>query len=464
MKKLFLLLAGMLLFASVAVAQSDDDLFGSDDDFFGEDDFLIEEVEDVSAKTDLSKGVLFDNGSVKIGGSLSASASISTTVYKKDTEFIDNLKATTLTPSLGSSITIDARPNQDLRLFSRFNMNYPFSGNVLQVKEMFTDFNAGDYASFRFGLHTVTWGTGLFYSPVSDMINTSSIDPEHRDEQVDGSLNLRTLINIPGTMNNLWFYVIPDKGTWEARDTALAVKGEFVTGGWELGAGAFYKYNTAPRAMLTASGSIKKWALFGEAVYQYGSDREWLEKQSFDDKKSVFKATAGFMRSWEDPNISLLAQYYYDGNDFDASTLKDCMFYLNNMNLVMSEYGTKGHNVALSLGFSKLFGNKDLSLSIFGLANFTKPGLIDPNDPSISMMAAILESQQTGADDEFQAGINDAIEMLKASPRGIFSVALNYNFNKNASMSFGPYITVADWKKAPTVAMKIDFSLGGGKF
>ena len=216
--------------------------------------------------------------------------------------------------------------------------------------------------------------------------------------------------------------------------------------------------------MLTASGSIKKWALFGEAVYQYGSDREWLEKQSFDDKKSVFKATAGFMRSWEDPNISLLAQYYYDGNDFDASTLKDCMFYLNNMNLVMSEYGTKGHNVALSLGFSKLFGNKDLSLSIFGLANFTKPGLIDPNDPSISMMAAILESQQTGAGDEFQAGINDAIEMLKASPRGIFSVALNYNFNKNASMSFGPYITVADWKKAPMVAMKIDFSLGGGKF
>ena len=451
MKKLLLLLAGLLLFTSVAVAQSDDDLFGSDDDFFGEDDFLIEEVEDVSAKTDLSKGVLFDNGSVKIGGSLSASVSVLTTVYQKDTEFLDNLKATTLAPSLGSSITIDARPNQDLRLFSRFNMSYPFSGNVLQVKEMFTDFNAGDYASFRFGLHTVTWGTGLFYSPVSDMINTSSIDPEHHDEQVDGSLNLRTLINIPGTMNNLWIYVIPDSGTWKAVDTALAVKGEFVTGGWELGAGAFYKYNTAPRVMLTASGSIDKWALFGEAVYQYGSDREWMTDTSFNDKKSVFKATAGFMRNWTDPNISLLAQYYYDGNDFNASTIADLSFYLENearTKLGFSEYRTKGHNIALSLGFSELFDNKDLSFSIFGLANLTKPKLIASDSPYASIPEVV-----------------DAIEQIKSNlPRGIFSATLNYSFNKNASMGFGPYITVADWKKAPTVAMKIDFSLGGGKF
>ena len=304
MKKTFVLLIVLLFTVGFLFSQSDDDLFGSDDDFFGSDDSLIEEVEDVSAKTDLSKGILFDNGSVKIGGSLSASASLTTIVYQEDTKFLDNLKATTLTPSLGSSITIDARPNQNLRLFSKFEFKYPFTTSAastiktdhkefkfenfsfpyeetkvdtsitdwINLKELFTDFNAGNYVSFRFGLHTVTWGTGLFYSPVSDMINTSSIDPEHRDEQVDGSLNLRTLVNIPGTMNNLWFYVIPDSGTWQARDTALAVKSEFVFGGWELGAGAFYKYNTAPRAMLTASGSIKKWSLFGEAVYQYGSD------------------------------------------------------------------------------------------------------------------------------------------------------------------------------------------------
>ena len=456
MKKTFLFILVLLFTIGTITAQSDDDLFGSDDDFFGDDDFLIEEVEDVSAKTDLSKGILFDNGSVKIGGSLSASASLSTVVYKEDTEFIDNLEATTLIPSLGSSITIDARPNQDLRLFSRFNMNYPFSGNVLQVKEMFTDFNAGDYTSFRFGLHTVTWGTGLFYSPVSDMINTSSIDPEHRDEQVDGSLNLRALINIPGTMNNLWFYVIPDKGTWQARDTALAIKGEFVTGGWELGAGAFYKYNTAPRAMLTASGSIKKWALFGEAVYQYGSDREWIENQSFDDKKSVFKAPAGFMRNWSDPNISLLAQYYYDGNDFDASEYTDIMFYFQNMQFI-SEYGTKGHNLAVSVGFSKLFGCDDLSLSLLGITNFTKPKVIDLTTPKNAFILSMLDADTKNA-------VIEGINSVKNSPRTILSATLNYSFNDNASMGFGPYVTLSDWKKPPIVAVKLNFTLGGGKF
>ena len=459
MKKILFVLVVMFLSLGFVSAQSDDDFFGGDDEFFfgGDDDFFfaddgIEELEDVSAKTDLSKGIVFDNGSVKIGGSLSASASLSTTLYdKNNTDFAENLKNSTLKPSLGSSITIDARPNQDLRLFSRFNINYPFSGNVLNVKEMFTDFNAGDYVSFRFGLHTVTWGTGLFYSPVSDMINTSSIDPEHRDEQVDGSLNLRTLINIPGTMNNLWVYVIPDKGTWQARDTAFALKGEFVTGGWELGAGAFYKYNTAPRAMLTASGSIKKWSLFGEAVYQYGSDREWLEKQSFDDKKSVFKATAGFMRNWTDPNITLLAQYYYDGNDFEASSFEDLTFYLANetrMALGLSEYSTKGHNIAVSLGFSELFDSKDLSLSFLGIANLTKPKLISSDSPYMA-----------------NPQVASTIEMIKNNiPRGIFSVMMNYSFNDNVSTSFGPYITVADWKKAPVVSAQINFTLGGGKF
>ena len=170
------------------------------------------------------------------------------------------------------------------------------------------------------------------------------------------------------------------------------------------------------------------------------------------------------MRSWDDPNIMLLAQYYYDGNDFDASTLTDCFFYLNNMDIVMSEYGTKGHNVALSLGFSKLFGNDDLSLSLFGLANFTKPGLIDPNDPTLNDTVAYLNADGSGNGDQLRSGINEAIGYLKASPRGIFSLTLNYAFNKNTSMGFGPYITVSDWKKPPVVSLKISFSLGGGKY
>lgn len=460
MKKYFVFILISLFMMVSATAQSDDDLFGGDDDLFFDD--MIEEVEDVTAKSDLSKGVLFDNGSVKIGGNLSSSAGIETVLYADDEkDFADHLKETKLTPSLGSSIFVDAHPTQDLRLYSKFTFAYPFTTPVIGIKEMFTDFNAGDYVSFRFGLHTVTWGTGLFFSPVSDMINTSSIDPEHRDEQVDGSLNLRTLISFPDSMNNLWFYVIPDTGTKLVRDTAVALKSEFVFGGWELGAGAFYKYHTAPRAMLTASGSIKKWSLFGEAVYQYGSDREWIQKQSFDDKKSVFKATAGFMRSWTDPDITLLAQYYYDGNDFEAATAGDVEFYISHPDLIYSEFFTKGHNLVVSAGFSKLFGVKDLSLSVYGIINYSAGDLIHWDDPAvearIEMTRNGLNMMNKGSGDEFVKG-------LKEYPRMKISTMLNYSFNSYTSLALGPEISFVDFEKDPVVSMKINFTLGGGKF
>ena len=84
MKKLFLLPLVLLMAIGSLSAQSDEDLFGSDDDLFGDDDFLIEEVEDVSAKSDLSKGLLFDNGSVKIGGNFSTSIGTSVIAYADD--------------------------------------------------------------------------------------------------------------------------------------------------------------------------------------------------------------------------------------------------------------------------------------------------------------------------------------------------------------------------------------------
>ncbi len=117
-RKLFGLFTVLFLLSAGLYAQSDDDLFsGSDEDFFAsiddsvfaendddlfggsEDDLFdsngIEVVEEVKAKTDLSKGVLFENGSIKIGGNLSTSLSTMTTLYSEDEEnFGENLKNT----------------------------------------------------------------------------------------------------------------------------------------------------------------------------------------------------------------------------------------------------------------------------------------------------------------------------------------------------------------------------------
>ena len=465
MKKILSTFIVLTLFAGAAFTQSDDDLFGGDDDMFFDDG--IEEVSDVKAKTDLSKGVLFDTGSIKIGGNFNMGLSTSTTLYADDDDdFGEHFKNTTLTPSAGAYLTVDARPSQTLRMYSKFGISYPYElkassyaqtegysipqmdgskkdyyrttvntsvADWLSLKELFTDFSIADIAFFRFGLHTVTWGTGYFFSPVSDMINTSSINPEDTDAQVNGSLNLRTQIVIPGSQNCLWFYVIPSTDFINAstvdsyaRDTALAGKADLVFGLWEFGLGGFWKYQNAPKAMLTATGSLKNISLFGEFVYQYGADSEWSTNTDWDDKTNIIQATAGLSRYWKDQNIMLAAQYYYDGNDKD----------------MQHQYFTYGHNIAAMANFGRLFGRTDITATLFGMVNFGKEDLSDQLKPLLA---------QYGIPESYFSTMTLS-GMMYVSPV------------KELKIGLGPYITFQKLDATPTTALKLSITLGGGKF
>lgn len=435
MKKLFTVLILLNLIAIAAFAQFEDD------DFFFDDG--IEEVTSVSASSDLSKGILFENGSVKIGGSLSSSISTMTTLFSsEDKSFSDNLADTTLTPTLNSTLSIDARPVQDLRIYTKFAFNYPFASvgtgtipNYLNVKECFTDFSVADRAYFRFGIHTVSWGTGFFFSPVSDIINTSSINPEDTDAQVDGCLNLRAQITFPDSLNCLWLYAVPSSD-FKANKTAFAAKYEFLLGGWEFGTGAYYKYEAAPKAMITASGSLKKMTIFGEALYQYGGNSEWQADSSWNNKSSIFQATVGVSYYWKDPQITLAAQYYYDGNDVDKlfpGILDIPEFY-------------QGHNIAFITNFGKIGDVKDLSISLFGMMNFGR------NDVFVTPAGlSLLETK----------GLKESDINL---PVATFSATANYSVNSALSFGAGPYITVTDWDEKPVVALKLSAKLGGGNY
>ena len=448
------------IFTFSLFAQSDDDLFGgSDDDFFVDDS--ITEVSDVSAKTDLSKGVIFDSGTVKVGGSLTAGITTNTILYSPDsTDFGENIKNSKLTPDLSALLSVDARPTQNLRLYTKFGLAYPFVNKALsttyqtssspiptfktsttitdwfKLKELFTDFSIKDTAFFRFGVHTVTWGAGYFFSPVSDMINTSSIDPENPEKQVDGALNLRTQIVFPGSQNCLWFYVIPSTNftnqTAESylRDTALAGKADILIGNWELGLGAFYKYQNAPKAMLTATGSLKKVSFFGEFVYSYGADTEWSKNKEWNDKTSIFQATAGLSYYWKDPQITLAAQYYYNGNSKDIAS-----------------HIIGGHNIAAMANFGKIFGTTDFSASIFAMANF---GREEYSDMEIAMAKA--------------AGVDDATIAAMKGTSLTTTAMLYYSPINELKMGLGPVLTFKTFDKNPTLSLKLSASLGGGKF
>jgi hypothetical protein len=333
------------------------------------------------------------------------------------------------------------------------NLTIPFAtsatttiANWFKLKELFTDFSIKDTAFFRFGIHTVTWGAGYFFSPVSDMINTTSIDPQNPTAQVDGALNLRTQIVFPGSQNCLWFYVIPSTNfqnqTAEsyARETAFAGKVDFLIGGWEFGLGGFYKYQNAPKAMLTATGSLKKISFFGEFVYSYGALSEWQKNTDWDDKTNIFQATAGFSYYWKDPKLTLAAQYYFEGNDVDFS--KKISMY--------------GHNVALMANKGDLFKNPDLSLSLFAMANFGhKNATID------DIIEMYPEAAQYATKEQLESAAKEASGLM---PSLTANLMLRYSPVKDMSFGLGPALSFKDFETNPTVSFKLSATLGGGKF
>ena len=513
MKKTLVIIS--ILFLTFGLfAQSDDDLFGSSDDalfgsddsdLFGDDDMFgddsIVEVTDVAAKSDLSKGVIFDSGSIKVGGSLSAGITTNTILYEENGDDLgENIYRTKLSPDLSAMLSVDARPTETLRMYTKFGFAYPFVDTVtstsytsvesmlypkndikpedlvknitvmqllkdygvysyantqtsssvsdwFKLKELFTDFSYKDTAFFRFGIHTVTWGAGYFFSPVSDMINSSSIDPENPDKQVDGSLNLRTQIIIPNSQNCLWFYVIPSTNFKDqtadsyARDTALAGKADILLGGWELGIGGLYKYQTAPKAMLTATGSLKKMSFFGEFVYSYGAASEWLKNTDWNEKTSIFQATAGFSYYWKEPKINLAAQYYWESNEIDLA----------------KKIGLYGHNLALMASKGDLFKNSNLSLTLFAMANFGhKDATVDDIIelyPQMELMATVMPEK-----------LEEYAKQASSMPTLTTNLMLNYTPFKDVRLGAGPVITVKDFETNPTIAFKCTASLGGGKF
>lgn len=470
----------------------DEDWFGSADDEFFADDGIDELVALDEKSSAMAMGNLFETGSVRVGGSFDLGLSTYTSLYRDDdSDFWERVKDSRISPTVGASLFIDARPTNVLRMYTKFGIRYPFSDSIgmslssgsgqldedtkkdledmfpgvdissllssggmpsfsitnwLYLKELFTDFSVADKVFFRFGMHTVSWGAGFFFSPVSDMINSSSIDPENTSAQVDGSLNLRAQIPFTDSQNCLWLYLVPPSTTttmpsgdnvglstyldgamypYLLKQTAIAGKMDVVVGNWELGFGGVFRLENSPKIMVTASGSIinGKIGVFGEGVLSYGTQKQWNESTEWKNKDFIFQGTVGAMHVWTDPQITVMGQYYFDGNLDDH------------------KYLTYGSNLAATVNFANI-ADSDFSATIFGLFYLGKT-----NVQSLSEAAELMTSGKAF--------------MPYA---GIVSITGSWTPFKNISFSAGPYITWTDMTKAPNVAMKLGVTLGGGKF
>ena len=308
---------------------------------------------------------------------------------------------------------------------------------------MYTDFSTKDIAFFRFGKHTVKWGTGYFYSP-ADVINISRIDPQKPTEDREGPVSLRTHIVIPKTQYNIWLYLLPDTETFKPQYTAGAAKAEFVFGDWELGVGGWYRYEKAPRFITTLSGSIAgKVAVFAEGVFAWGSDYTYYKNDATltpytVKNKPFFQATLGGSYSNADSHTMLAFQYYYNGfgyaNTKAADNITDtAVAALKSQNFTdpslkkyenIAAMGNRGqHYIAFTISQNKI-GTEDLTANLF-------------------QQFAISELE------------------------GLTTLSLNWKIFKFVQMSTGPIfsypLSPASHSKG-SIGYNLSFKLGGGKF
>jgi len=387
---------------STEISTDEDNLFGSEDDMFLDNTELIEEVAD-DLMEDLSTILLTSDDRVEIGGSFFFDVTADMGGIDPD-----DLAGSDLTESLsldlGATLYLDARPDEDTRVFAKADISSPFYTikqerffeDIVTVKELFADFNWDNQVFFRAGKQTVNWGVGYFFSP-ADLLSLSRIDPEAPDAELDGPIALK--INYPSLLNNYYLYTVVPEEVTSFADAAIAPMAEFVIGNSEISLGAFYQYDKAPAAMTTITSAIGDVSVYGEGYVSYGSDKIFIESNggsgvtevSYDDV-FFFKGTLGGLYSWSDDlayyNLSFRGQYYFNGegyedpdivNVFETPQLATIIDPTDPSEIagVLLESGR--HYGAVSVNWREMWGS-DFSLSLFFIENFSSfSGMIKPS-------------------------------------------------------------------------------------
>lgn len=487
MKKVTIFVLMIMLVSSVFAQDAAQTETGSlEDELFGGDTEALVTPEQANAETqkngvsltgDLKTATLaLESNKLRIGGSLNAELGLKYVWSDPYTKKNDSKKAflnpevAQLRPTIGANLFFDARPVQDLKLYGKFLFEFPFEKNLngkisvpkslvppngvdipvsvngspnFKIWEMYTDFSAKDIAFFRFGKHTVKWGTGYFYSP-ADVINISRIDPQKPTADREGPVSLRTHIVIPKTQYNIWLYLLPDTETFKPQYTAGAAKAEFVFGDWELGVGGWYRYEKAPRFITTLSGSIAgKVAVFAEGVFAWGSDYTYYKNDAAltpytVKNKPFFQATLGGSYSNADSHTMLAFQYYYNGFGYANTKAADRI--------------------------------ADTAVAALGKQNFTDPSL--KKYENIAAMGnrgqhyiAFTVSQNKIGTEDLTANLFQQFAISELE--GLTTLSLNWRIFKFVQMSTGPifsYPLSPSSHSKGSIGYNLSFKLGGGKF
>lgn len=376
-------------------------------------------VADTTLSSGLNSLLLRTNGT-EIGGTYFFSAS-PTWTWTSGSSFTQPAQ-TGLNPSLGIQMYFDSKPlvakqGESFHVFGKVDYFVPFAANAytsnfsaaqigvpllptdasgsFKLEELFADFNWGQQVWFRAGKQTVKWGVGYFFSP-ADVLSLASIDPANPTASREGPIALKT--QVPFGPDNFYLYTVATNAV-SPEQVAWAPKLEILVGNAELAVAGYYRPDLVvrPRAMFMASFPVSIADVYAEAVGSYGSERNFVRQQGglysvYNDYTDLFfQGTMGFTIAWNDSlenwNLTLNAQYYYNGQGYQDPSIMTGL--ANNPAALLALKNGGGlsamdlilpgrHNVALSAGLSRIMGGP-WGLSLTWIANLSDgSGEIEP--------------------------------------------------------------------------------------
>jgi hypothetical protein len=110
-------------------------------------------------------------------------------------------------------------------------------------------------------------------------------------------------------------------------------------------------------------------------------------------------------------------------------------------------YAIAGHNIAAMASFGKVFGTKNVTASIFAMANFGR------KDLSAAYRTVLLGMGTT----------NEQIDAMTGTSLTVNGM-LYYSPITQLKVGMGPVLTFKTFEQNPTVSLKLSATLGGGKF
>jgi hypothetical protein len=378
-----------LLLAAAFASYAEGDAASGDDALFGE-----EQVTEASTAAQDPSKAFIKYDATKVGGSVTSSLGYTAVYMDGADSLVPDYDY--LSPTVTGRVTLTAKPATDFGVNMDFRMSYPYSSTLtigsgptaksysipaISVWALYSKFSLGDRLFMSFGKQPMAWGVARgFFQPADNIFAESAVDYGDYSAEREGPLAFKAMYSIPKTMTNFYFLAgLPSSAASNPQlaDLRLAAKAEFNAGNTEFAFGAFYGYNDHPRALAMATTGIGAFNFYGEAVGKYGSERYFLSKSGSvvsgaqESGQVYFSGTVGGYYTGCDGNLTILAQYYYNGEGQDGVSAQEAYtYYLGGHAAEADAIGFATHNLGLSISRAE-FLNEDLSVALYAIASLS---------------------------------------------------------------------------------------------